>query len=82
MNCIANANGMANPNTSFHKSHQKNRLYDYILLTFFLGNDFMPHFPSMCIRTNGIDILENAYKHLLVIQIKIYAMVQRYIGRI
>ena len=37
---------------------------DYIFLCFFLGNDFMPHFPSMCIRTNGIDILENAYKHL------------------
>ena len=62
----AKMNGMtkANANASFHKSHQKNRLYDYILLTFFLGNDFMPHFPSMCIRTNGIDILENAYKHL------------------
>jgi len=38
-------------------------LYDYILITFFLGNDFMPHFPSMNIRTGGISILLSAYKN-------------------
>ena len=36
-------------------------LSDYIFLCFFLGNDFLPHFPSVCIRTNGLDILLNAY---------------------
>ena len=41
---------------------QKNRIYDYILLCFFLGNDFMPHFPAANIRTGGIDKLLNAYK--------------------
>jgi len=41
---------------------QKNRIYDYILLCFFLGNDFMPHFPSVNIRTGGIDKMLNAYK--------------------
>jgi 5'-3' exonuclease len=41
---------------------QKNRIYDYIFLCFFLGNDFMPHFPSANIRTGGIDKLLNAYK--------------------
>ena len=41
---------------------QKNRIYDYIFLCFFLGNDFMPHFPSANIRTGGVDKMLNAYK--------------------
>ena len=41
---------------------QKNRIYDYIFLCFFLGNDFMPHFPTVNIRTGGIDKMLNAYK--------------------
>ena len=40
----------------------KNRIYDYILLCFFLGNDFMPHFPAVNIRTGGVDKMLNAYK--------------------
>jgi len=43
-------------------TQQKNRIYDYIFLCFFLGNDFMPHFPAVNIRTGGIDKLLNAYK--------------------
>lgn len=41
---------------------QKNRIYDYIFLCFFLGNDFLPHFPAVNIRTGGIDKMLNAYK--------------------
>ena len=41
---------------------QKNRIYDYIFLCFFLGNDFMPHFPSVNIRTGGVNKMLNAYK--------------------
>jgi len=47
-------------------SEQKiNRLYDYIFMCFFLGNDFMPHFPSVNIRTGGIDKMLNAYKAVI-----------------
>jgi 5'-3' exonuclease len=35
---------------------------DYIFICFFLGNDFLPHFPALNIRTGGIDKLTNAYK--------------------
>jgi outer membrane beta-barrel protein len=41
---------------------QKNRIYDYIFLCFFLGNDFMPHFPAVNIRTGGVDKMVQAYK--------------------
>jgi len=44
------------------KEQHKNCVYDYIFLCFFLGNDFMPHFPSINIRTGGIDKMLNAYK--------------------
>lgn len=43
----------------------KNRIYDYIFLCFFLGNDFMPHFPALNIRTGGIDKMLNAYKAVI-----------------
>ena len=39
-----------------------NRIYDYIFLCFFLGNDFMPHFPAINIRTSGVDKMLQAYK--------------------
>ena len=42
----------------------KNCIYDYIFLCFFLGNDFMPHFPVLNIRTNGINILLQTYLEL------------------
>jgi 5'-3' exonuclease len=41
---------------------QKNRIYDYIFMCFFLGNDFMPHFPAINIRTGGVEKMMNAYK--------------------
>lgn len=41
---------------------KKNCIYDYIFLCFFLGNDFMPHFPSINIRTGGINKMLDAYK--------------------
>jgi len=44
---------------------QKNRLYDYIFMTFLLGNDFIPHFPALNIRTFGIDHIMDTYKATL-----------------
>jgi 5'-3' exonuclease len=44
------------------KIQQYNRIYDYIFLCFFLGNDFMPHFPAVNIRTGGVDKMLQAYK--------------------
>jgi len=41
------------------------KMYDYILMTAMLGNDFMPHFPSVNIRTCGIDILLDTYGHMI-----------------
>jgi 5'-3' exonuclease len=41
---------------------QKNKIYDYIFLCFFLGNDFLPHFPAVNIRTGGVDKMLNAYR--------------------
>ena len=40
-------------------------IYDYIFMCFFLGNDFMPHFPSINIRTGGVLKMTNAYKATL-----------------
>ena len=40
----------------------RSRIYDYIFLCFFLGNDFLPHFPSLNLRTHGIDMLLEIYR--------------------
>lgn len=39
-----------------------NCINDYIFICFFLGNDFLPKFPALNIRTGGIDKLMNVYK--------------------
>lgn len=43
----------------------KDKLSDYILMTLFLGNDFMPHFPSIQLRTNGFDVLFQTYVEVI-----------------
>jgi 5'-3' exonuclease len=51
-----------NNDRALNLEQQKNKVYDYIFLCFFLGNDFLPHFPSVNIRTGGVDKMINAYK--------------------
>ena len=54
-----------NINTCTFEKEDLNKINDYIFIFFLLGNDFMPHFPSLNIRTNGIEILINAYKECI-----------------
>ena len=44
--------------------HLYNKISDYIFMCFMLGNDFIPHLPSINIRTNGLNILLDLYKSL------------------
>jgi 5'-3' exonuclease len=53
-NCI-----ISEMNCKYKDGH---RIYDYVFLCFFLGNDFMPHFPAMNIRTHGIQGLLDIYR--------------------
>ena len=46
---------------SIQSNYQKNRLYDYIFLCFLLGNDFLPHFPALNIRKNGMNTILDCY---------------------
>jgi len=51
-----------NNDREINVEYKKNKVYDYIFLCFFLGNDFLPHFPALNIRTGGVDKMLNAYK--------------------
>jgi len=56
-NSIANDMRCSYPDT--------HRMYDYVFMCFLLGNDFLPHFPSLNIRTSGIQILLDTYRMVI-----------------
>ena len=62
VNALTNfiTNGIYNDETK-----KKNIIYDYIFICFFLGNDFLPHFPALNIRTGGVDKMIMAYKNTI-----------------
>ena len=50
--------GFDNSMTSYQV---RGRIYDYVFMCFMLGNDFMPHFLALNIRTAGIGRLMDTY---------------------
>ena len=53
-------------NTISSDFNDNKRIKDYIFLCFLLGNDFMPHNPSLNIRTNGMNVILNYYNEYIV----------------
>lgn len=52
----------ANEYNKYTMSHINNDFVnDYIFVCFFLGNDFLPHLPSIDIDIHGLEILLNSY---------------------
>lgn len=50
-------------NMIYEKSGRNNYLIkDYVFLMMLMGNDFMPHFPSLNIRTFGLQMMLDVYK--------------------
>lgn len=56
-NCLMNEMGCKYKNT--------NQVYDFAFMCFLLGNDFLPHFPAINLRTNGMDTLLATYRKVI-----------------
>lgn len=55
----------AEPKYSFYRGTEEDKrriMLDYVFLCFLMGNDFLPHLPSLKIREGGLDTGIQAYK--------------------
>ena len=62
--CALNGRTVSAPSNSHVTPEVIAAIDDYIVMTFMLGNDFMPHFPSLNLRTNGMTVLLQTYANM------------------
>jgi 5'-3' exonuclease len=64
-NCLLSRAILDERGVSETETDTRGRIYDYIFACFLLGNDFMPHFPALNIRTHGNYTILETYRKLI-----------------
>ena len=59
---LSNLKNVIVKNMIYKNSDETFVIKDYVFLMMLMGNDFMPHFPSLSIRTFGLQMLLDVYK--------------------